>query len=71
MTNLDVLIASWQARRTFLLQQLEQLQRGNFGHGELRVGLERQKIDLVQRDIQRIETWIADLNALLAQHHSR
>jgi hypothetical protein len=71
MTNLDVLIASWRARRAFLLQQLEQLQRGGARHGEVRrVGLERQEVDLVHQDIQCIESWIANLDELLAQHHS-
>jgi hypothetical protein len=68
-SSLDTLIASWQERRTFLSQQLERLRRGDFGHSEVRAVLERQEIDLIQQDIQRIESWIADLDALLTQHN--
>jgi hypothetical protein len=71
MTSLEQLTASWQARRAFLSQQLEQLRRRDFGHGAVRVGLQREEIDLVPQDIQRIESWITELDALLEQHHSR
>lgn len=67
-TTLDELIASWKARRAFLLKQLEVLE-----------AKQREPVDAnnyiadrsyVEQDIGRIRSWVSILEELLAQHHS-
>jgi hypothetical protein len=58
------LIEAWKARRAMLARQLEMLESGEMQHGQKGFG------DLVQQDIARTKSWIAELDALLAEHPS-
>jgi hypothetical protein len=56
------LVASWRERRAMLARQLEMLESGDMHSGT-------SALDTTTRqDIARLRSWIAELDALIAEH---
>jgi hypothetical protein len=69
MNNREVLIASWRARLEFLMQQLDVLKSDKVAHEKVGIaGIGQLNVDLIPDDIRRVESWISELRALLAEH---
>jgi hypothetical protein len=72
MTNADTLaplIRFWEARLELLTQQLQVLKSGNVKRERVGIiGLGQANENLIPDDIRRVESWISELNDLLAKH---
>jgi hypothetical protein len=62
MSALDQLVASWKEERIMLARQLQIL-----GTAEMRVGTNVPG-SLTQQNLKRTREWIAELDALIAEH---
>jgi hypothetical protein len=61
-TKMDAVIESWKERRAMLARQLQMLESG-----EMRAGTTVLNVH-TEQDIQRLRSWIAELDELLAEH---
>jgi hypothetical protein len=62
---MDQLVASWKEQRAMLARQLEMLESGEMHTGT-------NVLDATtKRDIARLRSWIAELDALIAEHSAR
>jgi hypothetical protein len=61
MTAPDYLIAAWKERRALLQRQLEMLESRALHTG-------RSHAATAEQDIARTQSWIAELDALIAEH---
>jgi hypothetical protein len=62
MSGLDVLLTSWRSRRAMLAEQLRMLESGKMHTGTDVLG------NMTQQDILRTRSWIAELDALIAEN---
>jgi len=62
MSNIDHLIAAWKERRALLAHQLEML-----GLSDMHIGTYTPD-GAVKQDNKRLRLWIAELDALIAEH---
>jgi hypothetical protein len=60
--KMDAVIESWKARRAMLARQLQMLESG-----EMRTRTTVLNVH-TEQDIQRLKSWIAELDELLAEH---
>jgi hypothetical protein len=62
VANIDHLFAAWKERRALLARQLDMLERGEMHSGT------NVPDSTTKQDIKRLTSWIAELDALIAEH---